>query len=216
MEMKWFGWASWFIKAAGKNIYTDPFKGDITEKADIILISHNHPDHCDANKLNEMRTDSTIVLTPEPFAKAINASPLNVGQRKEIGGIRIEAVLAYNLSIPNHQRGRDAGFIVEAEGKRVYFAADTDLIPEMKQIKNIDVVLLPIGGTYTMDIAQAVQAVNIIKPKMVIPMHYGAADVNAGGKTIHIELKADPNELKAKVGASAKVIILKEGEKLTI
>jgi L-ascorbate metabolism protein UlaG (beta-lactamase superfamily) len=212
MELKWLGWASWLIKTGGKIIYIDPFKGKITEKADIILSSHNHPDHCDINKINEMKKDSTIILTPEPFADAINAEPLNVGQTKKIGNIKIEAVNAYNLKIPNHQKGKDAGFIIEAEGKRIYFAADTDLIPEMNEIKNIDIALLPIGGTFTMDIEQAVKAVNIIKPKIVIPMHYGVLEVISEGKPIHVELKVNLEEFRKKIGNAAKAVILKHGE----
>jgi L-ascorbate metabolism protein UlaG (beta-lactamase superfamily) len=212
MELKWLGWASWLIKTGGKIIYIDPFKGKITEKADIILSSHNHPDHCDINKINEMKKDSTIILTPEPFADAINAEPLNVGQTKKIGNIKIEAVNAYNLKIPNHQKGKDAGFIIEAEGKRIYFAADTDLIPEMNEIKNIDIALLPIGGTFTMDIEQAVKAVNIIKPKIVIPMHYGVLEVISERKPIHVELKVNLEEFRKKIGNAAKAVILKHGE----
>lgn len=216
MEIKWLGWASWLIKTNGKVIYIDPFKGDLKEKADIVLVSHNHPDHCDAEQLKRIKKESTLVLTPTVFAKDISAESFDVGQTKTIGNIKINAVHAYNLKIPNHQKNRDTGFIIESEGKRIYFAADTDMIDEMGSIKNIDVALLPIGGTYTMDLDIAVQAVKIIKPKIVIPMHYGIADIMFGGKPMHIELNANPKEFAEKVGKISDTKILKEGQMITL
>jgi L-ascorbate metabolism protein UlaG (beta-lactamase superfamily) len=214
MKIKWLGWASWLIKTENKIIYIDPFKGNEKEKADIVLSSHNHPDHCDLEQLKRIRKSSTIVLTPSAFAKDINAEAFDIGQTKTIGNIKITAVPAYNLHIPNHQKGRDTGFVIEAEGKRIYFAADTDLIDEMKNLKNIDLALLPIGGTFTMDLHCAVEAVKRIKPKTVIPMHYGITDIVFGGKPMHIELKADPNEFARKIGNIAKVKVPKEGEEI--
>ncbi len=157
MKIKWLGWASWLIKTGGKTIYVDPFKGDVEEKADIVLASHNHPDHCDVEQLEKMRKDSTIVITPSVFAKDINAEALDVGEEKEIDGIKIKAVPAYNLKIPNHQKDRDTGYIIEAEGKILYFAGDTDLIPEMDNMQ-VDIALLPVGGTYTMNHEEAAEA----------------------------------------------------------
>lgn len=212
MELKWLGWASWLIKTNGKTIYIDPFKGDVEEKADIVLSSHNHPDHCDTEQLRKIRAKDTIVLTPSAFAKDIDAEALDVGQTKKIGNIKINAVHAYNLKIPNHQKGRDTGFIIESEGKRVYFAADTDLIDEMSDLKNIDVALLPIGGTFTMDLGCAVEAVKRIKPKIAIPMHYGVIDIVFGGKPMHVDFRPDPKEFAEKVGNEAEVKILKPGQ----
>jgi L-ascorbate metabolism protein UlaG (beta-lactamase superfamily) len=214
MKIKWLGWASWLIKTGNKIIYVDPFKGDAEEKADIVLASHNHPDHCDVKQLKRIRKSSTVVLTPSAFAKDINAEALDVRESKEIDGVKIKAVPAYNLKIPNHQKGRDTGFIIEAEGKKIYFAADTDLIEEMSELKNIDLALLPIGGTFTMDLDGAVKAVEIIKPKTVIPMHYGIIDVVFGGNQKHIEFKPDPKEFAVKVGKTAEVKVLKEGEEI--
>ena len=214
MKIKWLGWASWLIKTGSKTIYIDPFKGDVEEKADIVLSSHNHPDHCDVGQLKKIRQESTIVITPSAFAKDINAEALDVGEEKEIDGIKIKAVPAYNLKIPNHQKDRDTGYVIEAEGKRIYFAADTDLIEEMNDLKDIDLALLPIGGTFTMDIDAAVKAVNIIKPKTVIPMHYGVIDIVFGGKPMHVELEADPKKFAEKVGDAAEVKVLEEGEEI--
>jgi L-ascorbate metabolism protein UlaG (beta-lactamase superfamily) len=214
MKVKWLGWASWLIKTGSKNIYIDPFLGNVKEKADIVLASHNHPDHCDAKQLARIRKESTVVLTPSAFAKDIDAEGLDVGDEKEIDGVRIKAVPAYNLNIPNHQKGVDTGYVIEAEGKRIYFAADTDLIKEMKDIKDIDLALLPIGGTFTMDLDGAVKAVEVIKPKTVIPMHYGVIDIVFGGKPMHVEFKPDPKEFAAKAGKTSEVKVLKQGQEI--
>ncbi len=214
MKIKWLGWASWLIKTGSKNIYIDPFLGNVKEKADIVLASHNHPDHCDVKQLAKIRGEDTVVLTPSAFAKDIDAEALDVGQEKEIEGVKIKAVPAYNLKIPNHQKGTDTGFVIEAEGKKIYFAADTDLIKEMKDLKGIDLALLPIGGTFTMDLNDAVKAVETIKPKMAIPMHYGAIDIVFGGKPMHIEFKPDPKEFAEKAGKTSEVKVLKQGEEI--
>ena len=214
MKLTWLGWASWIIETNGKRIAIDPFKGEIAEKVDLVLVSHAHPDHCDAEQLAKIRGETTVVITPSAFAAPINAEALDVGQEKEFAGIKIKAVPAYNLNIPNHQKGIDTGYILKAEGKRIYFAADTDLIEEMKELENIDLALLPVGGTYTMNLDKAVEAVGILKPKYVVPMHYGEVDIVMGGKPIHVALPADPQEFKRKVeeGSETEVKVLAPGE----
>jgi L-ascorbate metabolism protein UlaG (beta-lactamase superfamily) len=216
MKLTWLGWASWLIETNNKKIYIDPFKGSNLEKADIILSSHNHPDHCDLEQIKNIRTDATKVITGSAFANAINAESLDIGQTKTLGSIKITAVPAYNLKIPNHQKNRDTGFIIETENKRIYFAADTDYIEEMSQINNIDVALLPIGGTFTMDVEGAANAVKTIRPKIVIPMHYGSIDIVFGGKPMHVEFKPNLDEFAEKANRFSKTIILKEGQKITI
>ena len=216
MKIKWLGWASWLIKTNGKTIYIDPFLGDVEEKADIVLVSHNHPDHCDSKQLAKIRAEDTVVLTPSNFASEIHAEALDVGSSKEIGDIKVTAVPAYNLEIPNHQKGQDAGFVIEAEGKKIYFAADTDLIDEMSNLKDIDLALLPVGGTYTMDQTQAAEAVKTIKPKTVIPMHYGVIDIVFGGQEKHIEFDFDADKFKQDVGDTADVKVLKQGQEIDL
>ncbi|MCK4531460.1 MAG: MBL fold metallo-hydrolase, partial [Candidatus Aenigmarchaeota archaeon] len=125
----------------------------------------------------------------------------------EVEGIRIRAVPAYNLSKHFHPKGDGVGFIIESEGKQVYHAGDTDFIPEMNSLQGLTAVLVPIGGTYTMGIDNAVQAVLAMKPKIAIPMHYNFL----GG------LEADANDFKQKVESKGetKVEIL-EGRELEI
>jgi L-ascorbate metabolism protein UlaG (beta-lactamase superfamily) len=218
MKIKWLGWASWLIKTEDKIIAIDPFAGEMEEKVDLVLASHDHPDHCDIEKLAKIRKDSTLVLTPSVYASGINAESLDVGQEKVFGNIVVKAVAAYNLNIPNHPKGVNTGYVIEVEGKRIYFASDTDLIEEMKELGEIDLALLPVGGTYTVDLDEAVKAVEIIKPKQVIPMHYGEIDVVFGGHPKHVKLDADPQEFKRKVEekTSTKVIVLNPGEEVEI
>ena len=89
-------------------------------------------------------------------------------------GVIIKAVPAYNLNKEFHPKGYGVGFVIELSGKCIYHAGDTDFIPEMKNLQNIDIALLPVGGTYTMNAEQAVEAAELIKPKIAIPMHYGS------------------------------------------
>jgi len=214
MKIKWLGWASWLIQSGEKKIAIDPFKGEIDGPVDIILVSHAHLDHCDNNQLSKIRGEKTVVFTPSVYAENINAESLDVGQEKNLNGVKIRGVNAYNLSISNHQKGVDTGYIIEIEGQRIYFAADTDLVEEMKELKDVDLALLPIGGTYTLDLNQAVEAVKIIKPKFVIPMHYGTIEVVLNGELVKINLPANADEFKKMVEESTetKVKVLSPGE----
>jgi len=177
MDIKVLGHATVMITNS-KTIYTDPYKGDFSKKADIILVSHSHYDHLDIKRINEIKTDNTkIFTTKEASSKIIGAISMNPGDKQVIGDITIKAVHAYNVDkfrspgIPFHPKGFGIGFIITMEGKRVYFAGDTDFIPEMKTFENIDYALLPISGTYVMDIDEAIQAAKAINANIVIPMH---------------------------------------------
>lgn len=211
MKITWFGHASFKIETSGKKIYIDPYVlPEGSPLADIILITHDHYDHCDPDKVNEIRTDKTkIVATVKAHGKlsADHIQDIKPGGSMDIGGIKIKAVPAYNLSKHFHPQGDCVGFIIEVEGKKVYDAGDTDFIPEMKSLQGLDVVLVPIGGTYTMGIDQAVEAVLAMKPKIAVPMHYNFL----GG------LEADANVFKQKVESKSntKVEIL-EGRELEI
>ncbi len=189
MKIQWLGHATFRIETKGKMIYIDPY---ILPKnsplADIILITHDHFDHLDKNKIGEIRQPRTVFVGNKKTAAAFGEpmTVLDFWEDEDIDGIKVTAVPGYNPNKRFHQKGDVSGFVVESEGKRVYHAGDTDLIPEMEKLENIDVALLPIGGTYTMDMKEAVEAALIIRPKIVIPMHY-----NTIGGT-----EADPEEFK--------------------
>lgn len=173
-NIHWLGHSSFKITGE-KIIYIDPYQIDDTEKADIILITHPHYDHLSLEDINKIRKENTIILAPEDARdKLSDFKPVKPYQFLTIEGIKIETIPAYNTDKQFHPKEKNwVGYVIEINGKRIYHAGDTDLIPEMEELKDIDIAMLPIGGTYTMDVTEAVQAVNIIEPKIAIPMHYG-------------------------------------------
>lgn len=212
MKLTWFGQSGWQIKTNdGKIIYIDPWMGDYKniEKADLILVTHSHHDHSDPAIIQILKKENTVVITAQENAPKINAQSISEGEKETIDGINIEAVPAYNTNKPYHPRGFGLGFILTIEGKRIYHAGDTDLITEMKNQTSIDLALLPIGGTYTMNADEAVKAIKLFKPKIVIPMHYN---------TPGIGLEADENAFKLEVEKQtiSKVIILKPNQSYEI
>lgn len=185
VNLDWLGHSTFKIKSGDDIVYTDPFiLGSAADQATLILISHPHYDHCDEKKLAQIVSEKTLIITvPDCQSKL---SSLNVkyiklvkpGDKLKINNLELEAVPAYNTNKKFHPKQNEwVGFIITIAGKRIYYAGDTDLIPEMKNIKNIDVALLPIGGTFTMNYREAAQAANLIKPKIVIPMHYGSINL---------------------------------------
>lgn len=159
-----------------KTIYFDPFQITGGPAADIILISHDHFDHCSPDDVKKIQTKDTIIVTEADSAKKLSGKieVLKPGETKTIQGIPIEAVPSYNTNKDFHVKAKGwLGFIVTLEGVRVYHPGDTDLIPEMKDIK-ADIAFLPVSGTYVMGAQEAVEAAKILKPKIAIPIHYGA------------------------------------------
>jgi L-ascorbate metabolism protein UlaG (beta-lactamase superfamily) len=203
--VKWLGHASFQIKTDNKIIYIDPYEGEYEEKADIVLVTHSHYDHCDTSKIKKITKKETVIIAPEECAKKINAKSIKPGEKITINGIAIQAVHAYNIrrfrspGVPFHPKGFGVGYLITIGDKTIYHAGDTDFIPEMKELKNITLALLPSGGTYTMDNPEAAEATITINPKIVIPMH---------------RWDTNPEEFKKKVEekSSIKVVILNPGE----
>lgn len=159
-----------------KTIYFDPFQITGGPAADIILISHDHFDHCSPDDVKKIQTKDTIIVTEADSAKKLSGKieVLKPGETKTIQGITIEAVPSYNTNKDFHVQAKGwLGFVVTLEGVRVYHPGDTDLIPEMKDIK-ADIAFLPVSGTYVMGAQEAVEAAKVLKPKIAIPIHYGA------------------------------------------
>ncbi len=187
MEITWIAHACFQLKTnSGKIIYFDPYKiPKDAEKADILIISHSHGDHMDDRSIKNVLKDSTIVIGPESESYSINqyanAKSLKIGEILDLREIKIQLVPAYTIKKNTHPKSSGwAGSIVEVEGKRIYHAGDTERIPEMgmDDISNIDVAILPCGGTYTMDMDEASDAACDIDPKIVIPMHNWGKDLN--------------------------------------
>lgn len=212
MNIKRFKQSCFLIKINQQNLYIDPYGiPDDAAKADLILITHCHSDHSEKSSLENIFNGQTIVICPEACQKIIqkrNAKPVKPRLDLEEKGIKIETIPMYNLRwyrMLFHRKSKElCGYIICAEDKRIYHAGDTDIIPEMEQLENIDYALLPIGGFFTMNKEEALKAIEKINPKKVIPMH---------------NLRTDLEEFKYLVKErfpNIEVIILKENEVYTL
>ncbi len=204
IEIEWLIHDCFKIKAHDLVIYTDPYKlrGNL-EKADLILVSHDHYDHCDPDSIELIKKEDTVIVTNQKASEKISgAEVMSAGETKNVKGVEIKAIPAYNIK-PERQRfhpkeNGGLGFIFKVNGTSFYHCGDTDAIPEMEDL-DVDVAFLCVSGTYVMSPEEAAEAVQMIKPKVAIPMHYGAGVAGA------IE---DAEKFKQLVGDKAKVVIL--------
>jgi len=170
-------------------------------KADIILITHHHQDHIKTATLNRLATKSTLIFAPSKCAELISRpfKEIKPSDEWKVGEIKIKAVYAYNTPSGHstrkvHHKGECVGYLLKIGNKTIYHAGDTDVIPEMKEFGRVDIAFLPIGGTFTMNIQEAAQATSIIKPNIVVPMHF---------------LKTKPDTFKKEI---KNAVVLKTGE----
>ena len=175
-------------------------------KADVILLTHHHKDHCKGVTVNRLRHNDTLVVAPKRCVKELgdDVKVIEPGEEIFFKNTKIKSVHAYNTEHGSstkkvHRKGHGVGYLITIGSKTIYHAGDTDLIPEMGEFGDVDVALIPICGSYTMDIKEAVEASILIDPKVVIPMHRS---------------KADTQEFKKKVEAQTniKVFSLQIGE----
>ena len=175
----WLGHDSFRLKGE-KVVYVDPWKlAAGAEKADLVLVTHDHYDHLSKDDIAKISKAGTVVVGPQAVAAKLggNITVVKSGDTITAAGVPIEVVPAYNPNKKFHPKSAGyVGYIVTLNGKRIYHAGDTDLIPEMTQIKT-DIALLPVSGTYVMTAPEAAEAANTIKPALAIPMHYGDPDV---------------------------------------
>ncbi len=198
--------ATMALSWGGKTIYVDPAPAPGAEKgadgadafkgmpaADIITVGHQHGDHFDLPTLQKLVGAKTTLVVPQDIADKLpadlkaKAKVLANGQSADVDGIKIEAVPAYNTSADKqqfHPKGRDNGYVLTVGGKRVYIAGDTEGVPEMANLKNIDVAFIPMNLPYTMTPEEAAKAVLSFKPKIVYPYHYGQSDLAAFEKAL--------------------------------
>jgi len=198
-NIQWLGHDSFKISGE-KIIYTDPYKIKKEDKADIILITHPHYDHCSPDDVRKIQGEDTIIVTTPDCASKLSGDIKTVmpGDSIEAKGIKIEAVPAYNINKQFHPKANKwVGFIFTANSKRIYLAGDTDKIPEMANLNDVDIALLPVSGTYVMTAEEAAEATNLIKPKLAVPMHYGAGVVGT---------KADAEKFKELCSCNVEIL----------
>jgi L-ascorbate metabolism protein UlaG (beta-lactamase superfamily) len=186
--------ASTLIEAGGKTIYLDPVKPAKLAglpKADLILITHTHGDHLDPDSIREISQADTEILAPPAVVETLtSAKPLANGESKTWQKWTIEAIPAYNIKRgPSagklfHDKGRGNGYILTYGGQRFYFSGDTEGVPEMRALKNIDVAFVCMNLPYTMPPEEAADAVKAFHPKIVIPYHYRGSDLSVFQKAL--------------------------------
>jgi L-ascorbate metabolism protein UlaG (beta-lactamase superfamily) len=175
-NIKWLGHDGFLIKTKNNVICIDPYEIGDAGKADIILITHSHFDHCSIPDISKIRKSSTVFVTDKESAASIEGDVRVVkpGDSISVSGIEIDVVPAYNINKTFHPREKNwLGFVINIENEKIYHAGDTDLIPEMGSFP-VDIALLPVSGTYVMTAEEAVEAAKRIKPKTAIPMHYNS------------------------------------------
>ena len=176
-KLEWLGHDGYRLAAGNQVIYFDPFKlSGEHQPADIILVTHDHFDHCSPEDIEKIQKESTTIITEPNSAKKLSGSVITLqpGESCEVNGISVEAVPSYNTNKKFHPKKNSwLGFIITVEGVRVYHAGDTDYIPEMKNFKT-DIALLPVSGTYVMTADEAAQAALDLQPEIAIPMHYNS------------------------------------------
>ncbi|MFW9870266.1 MAG: MBL fold metallo-hydrolase [Candidatus Thorarchaeota archaeon] len=218
VKIRWLGHASFQIKSGEKVVYLDLYRSkqlkkrvpENLEPASLVLITHAHNDHCFPEGINEVRTDDTIIVAPENCGEKLDYAfeSLKPGDKSSFHDIEVKAVYAYNTKRfrspgnPYHPKGYGVGYLLTIKGKTIYFAGDTDVIPEMNDLGPVDVALLPCGDTYTMDNKDAAEATQIIRPGVVIPMHTWDKSVE--------EFKTGISDMET------QFVSLKEGEEFTI
>lgn len=197
------------IKSDEKVIYIDPVIVEGDEKADYILITHSHDDHFSLTDIEKLSKKETIIIGPRDVVKTLskklpelNKYEVKPGDIKTFSDITIKAVAAYNQKsgflTPHPMKKMWVGYVITIKDVRLYHAGDTDYIPEMDEISNIDVAMIPIGGdNLTMNAEDAAKFINNLKPKIVVPMHYS------------IEMN-QINNLKELVSNNIEVIVMEE------
>ena len=175
-RLSWLGHASFRLDGP-TTVYFDPYElRGRQPQAGVVLVTHEHYDHCSPADIDKVSGPGTVIVANPGAAARLQGDvrALRPGERTTVGEVEIEAVPAYNLIERFHpRRAGHVGFIVAIGGERLYFAGDTDRIPEMGSIR-CDVALVPVGGTYTMDAEEAARAASDIGPRIAVPMHFGS------------------------------------------
>jgi len=188
INLRWLGHSGFLIQNS-KTIYIDPFKiNEGLPKADLILITHGHYDHCSFEDMGKIVQDGTrIIMTADSQSKVarfqvpIRMEVISPGQELDLGSVKISSLSAYNIDKPFHPKEEGlVGYLIKINEVIIYHAGDTDLIPEMQKLTGYNqqdkkfIALLPVGGRFTMSAEEAFEAAKIIKPTIAIPIHWGS------------------------------------------
>ena len=207
VNLQWFGHASFKIWTEESVVYIDPWKlKDVEDKADVVMVSHGHFDHYSAKDVKKVWAEGTkLISSADVIEQEKRGLALEPGETIAVGEVKVTGVAAYNPKKQFHpKQNKWLGFIVKVESVRIYYAGDTDLTEEMKELEGIDVALLPVGGTYTMDAKAAAEAVKAMKPKAAVPYHWG--DIVGG--------ESDAKQFSDL--ADCEVIVLKPSESVAL
>jgi L-ascorbate metabolism protein UlaG (beta-lactamase superfamily) len=205
LKFTFIGHGSLMFTFQGRIIHVDPFSemADYTKmpKADIVLLTHEHRDHLDLKASGFLRTEKTVVILTKTCAKQVeNGIVMDNGDVKTIEGLKIEAVPAYNIvhkrdnGQPFHPKDIGNGYVITFGNKRVYVAGDTENIPEMKELKDIDIAFLPMNLPYTMIPEMVADSAKAFKPKILYPYHYGETDTSK-----LLDLLKDVKEIEVRI-----------------
>ncbi len=200
LKIIFVGHASLVIEFDGKIIHVDPFSRvwnyDNLAQADMIIITHHHGDHLDPSLIKKLRKPGAPVILPELCSKEVeNFTLMKNGENREVSGITVEAVPAYNIKHkresgdPYHKKGEGNGYVLTMGGKRIYIAGDTENTPEMKKLKDIDIAFLPMNLPYTMTEEMAADAALAFMPGVLYPYHCRGSDLKKLEKLLENEKK---------------------------
>ena len=197
------------IRSGQGTVYVDPFQMKESPKdAAFILVTHDHFDHFSPEDIGKTAGENTVLVVPEKMEKKAKEAEglvkkivtVRPGEAYEIDGLEFETVPAYNILKPFHPKSAGwVGYLLKIDGKRIYIAGDTDATKEARAVR-CDVALVPVGGTYTMDVKKAAELVNTIKPRVAIPVHYGTVvGKPSDGETFAKNVK-EPVRVELKIG----------------
>ena len=209
IKITWLGHDGFKIEDGAESLVIDPFQLTHDARADYLLVSHEHFDHCNVEDLNKVLKPTTVVVAPasckEELAKASakQVKTVKPGDSLKVGSFQVRAIPAYNTNKYNEEgkhfhpkQDGKVGFVVTTKsGVSIYHTGDSDMIPEMDNLQP-DIALLPVSGTYVMTADEAAEAASKIKPKVAIPMHYGAI----------VGSVADAEKFKSKVKCEVQIL----------
>ncbi len=205
LNITFIGHGTLMFTFGGKTIHVDPWSrlADYSKlpKADMIILTHEHRDHLDLKALSIIRTEKSVVVLTDACARQVQGGiVMENGDVKSIEGLKIEAVPAYNIvhkrkdGSPFHPKGIGNGYVINFGDKRVYVAGDTENIPEMKELREIDIAFLPMNLPYTMTPEMVADAAKAFKPKILYPYHYGKTDTSE-----LVELIKDTRDIEVRI-----------------